>query len=147
MNWTYKEINYFDFLLEFPEVVDTFYLPAGIDPLFYIEYVKEIHKTNPTKKPLIILDNVKLSEVVHRCIKTNEEKFDIFRGYLSVKVNNDEIFHVKPTKNLLSYERNNLKELEGEFTIISSFPPGYYNFDEVEMKNLKRDLLIGKMFR
>jgi len=144
MYYSYKEIDYFDFLLEFPEVVDTYYLPAGIDPVFYINYVKSIHETNPVKKPLIQLDNKKLSEVIHQCIKTNEEKYNIFRGWLSVKIGKDQLFYIKPTKNLLSYERNNLKELDGEFTIISGFPSGYYNFNEVEMKNLKRDLIIGK---
>lgn len=148
MNWTCNEIDYFDFLLEFPDVVDTDFLPAGIDPVFYINYVKNIHKTNPIKKPLIKIDKKKLSDAIYKCIKTNDNKYDIFRGCLSIKIGEDKVFYVKSTKNLLSYERNNLRELDGEFTIIDDFPikssQNYYNFDEVEMKNLKRDLLIGK---
>jgi hypothetical protein len=139
-----KEINYFNILRMFPSIIDEKFL-NGVNPIHYIDYVENMHhQIKSDKKPLIRIDKIKLTNAICKCIKTNEEKFDIFRGYLRIVINDDIFFFIKPNKGLLNFERNTLKELEGEFTILEMSHQNYYNFDEKEIKNLKRDLLIEK---
>jgi len=143
MNWKVEEIGYFDFLRMFPNIINEDHL-SGVNMIDYINYVENMHKNKLEKKPIIRIDKEKLSNAVLNYIKTKEEKNDIFRGYLHIAIDGDLMFFIKPTNNLLSYERNNLRELEGEFSINELHQPNYYNFDEKELKNLKRDLLIEK---
>lgn len=138
------DINYFDFLKMFPEIIDTKDLPP-VDLSYYVDYVKSMHEFS-TKKPLIQLHN--LSDLVLKAKETNDEKYDILRGYLRVKIDNDSIIVLKHTEDLNNFEISDSNEMKGHFNISvplqSLLHLKYYYFNKEEMKNMKRTLLINK---
>lgn len=144
------DINYFDFLRMFPDVVDKTKMPP-VDVIFYINYVEEIHKDNPDaiQKPLVNISVPILSELVRKAKETNDEKSSILKEHLTISIGEDIIFILKQNENSSNYIQNSLDELKGKFHLTLNceseyLKQKYSHLDEDQKKNLKRNILIKR---
>jgi len=140
------EINYFDFLRNYPDII----IEDCIDKIDFINIIERLHKEYDGKKPLVEIDQNKLSNIIYEG-KTNDDKYNIFKKEIEISIGDNVIISIIHTnkRNLFYFENFNQKRGEfyigGKFNLFLDFD--FYYPDKNEMRNIKRNLLIDKCLR
>lgn len=142
------EINYFDFLRMCPNIIlDNI---GAIDKIDYINYIELLWSDCDSKKPLIEIDQQKLSDIVYNR-KTNDDKSDIFKNDIRVTLCDQNIIIILHTDNRKIFGTNNVNEKKGKFFISGKFnlflDKDFYYMSDNQIKNIKRSLLIDKCLK
>jgi len=137
------EINYFDFLRMYPDII----IENFVDKIDFINYIEILHKKCIGKKPLIKIDQNKLSEIVYNG-KTNKDNLDIFKNEIKINIYDDTIIIILHTDKRRLFYFNDSNERFGQFYISGRFnlflDSKFYYLNNNEIKNIKRSLLIDK---
>lgn len=138
-------IDYFYFFKSYPDIIeDNEFITSKLD---YICYVEDFYKNKIENKPIFKIDIEKFLDIIYK--EKNETIDSIFNKNVIVHLNEKYMITITHTENYQTFEILNNTEKNENFNLycfeISKYDNNnFYYFNNDELKNIKRNIIINK---